>query len=45
MNGFGGLEITDKGIVRRETVLPASWKRLTIKGVGPERRTYVINNR
>lgn len=44
MNGFGGLEITDKGIVCRETALPASWKRLTIKGVGPERRTYVINN-
>lgn len=45
MNGFGGLEITDKGIARRKSVLPSSWKRLTIKGVGPERRTYVIDNR
>ena len=45
MNGFGGLEITDKGIVHRESALPSSWKQLTIKGVGPDRRTYVINNR
>lgn len=42
MNGFGGLEITDRGIVRRKSVLPASWKRLTIKGVGPQRQTFVI---
>lgn len=44
LNGFGGLEITDKGIVRVKSALPASWKKLTIKGAGPERKTYTITN-
>lgn len=42
LNGFAGLEITDRGIVRRRSSLPSSWRRLTVTGVGPERRTYVI---
>lgn len=41
LNGFGGLEIADGGIVRKKPVLPQSWSRLTIKGVGPGRRTFV----
>lgn len=45
VNGFGGLEITSKGIVQKKSVLPASWKRLIIKGVGPERKTYVVENK
>ena len=28
--GFGGYDITDKGIVRGKTVLPSSWKSLEI---------------
>lgn len=28
--GFGGMEITDDGIVQRETCLPHGWKRLVI---------------
>lgn len=44
INGFGGLEITDKGIVQRKTVLPPSWRKLTIKGVGPEHKTFIIEN-
>ncbi len=28
--GFGGLEITDEGIVQRETCLPPGWKKATI---------------
>lgn len=40
--GFGGLEITPKGIVQIKTVLPKHWKSLTIKGVGPEKKTYVV---
>jgi protein-glucosylgalactosylhydroxylysine glucosidase len=31
--GFGGLTITDKGIVRQKITLPAKWKSLKITGV------------
>ena len=44
MMGFGGLDITPKGIVQVKSVLPPQWKSLTIKGVGPEKKTYVIKN-
>ena len=32
--GFGGLEITPEGLVQRASVLPASWKSLTIRANG-----------
>jgi trehalose/maltose hydrolase-like predicted phosphorylase len=40
--GFGGLEITPKGIVQIKSVLPAHWKKLTITGVGPDKKTFVV---
>ncbi len=40
MMGFGGLEITPKGIVQLKTALPSTWKSLTITGVGVERKTF-----
>jgi trehalose/maltose hydrolase-like predicted phosphorylase len=40
--GFGGLDITPRGIVQIKTVLPATWKSLTIKGVGVERKTFIV---
>jgi trehalose/maltose hydrolase-like predicted phosphorylase len=40
--GFGGLEITPKGIIQIRSVLPPAWKSLTIKGVGPEKKSYTI---
>jgi trehalose/maltose hydrolase-like predicted phosphorylase len=40
--GFGGLEITPKGIVQIPSKLPAVWKSLTITGVGPENKTFVV---
>jgi len=40
--GFGGLDITVKGITQVKSVLPASWKSLTLKGIGPERRTFSV---
>jgi kojibiose hydrolase len=40
--GFGGLEITPKGIIQIKSKLPANWKTLTITGVGPERKTFVV---
>lgn len=41
--GFGGLDITNEGIVRKNALLPAAWDKLTITGVGTEGKTYVIN--
>ncbi|MBL7756264.1 MAG: glycoside hydrolase family 65 protein [Chitinophagaceae bacterium] len=40
--GFGGLDITPKGIVQIRSVLPPHWKRLTIKGVGPEKKSFTV---
>lgn len=40
--GFGGLEITSKGIVQLKSVLPSKWKSLTIKGVGMEKKTFTV---
>lgn len=40
--GFGGLDITDKGIVQQNPVLPKEWKSLTLKGIGPDKKTYTI---
>ncbi len=43
LSGFGGLHFTEKGIEQRETLLPKEWKSLTIKGVGANKKTYIIN--
>jgi trehalose/maltose hydrolase-like predicted phosphorylase len=40
--GFGGLDITAAGLVQIKSVLPKQWKSLTIKGVGPQKKTYII---
>lgn len=40
--GFGGLDITDKGIVQQPARLPAAWTSLTLTGIGPDRKTIVI---
>jgi trehalose/maltose hydrolase-like predicted phosphorylase len=44
INGFGGLELTRDGVIQQSTVMPKHWKRLTIKGVGKDRLTYVVTN-
>ncbi len=41
--GFGGLEITPKGIIQIKSVLPKHWKSLTIKGVGPSKKTFAVS--
>jgi trehalose/maltose hydrolase-like predicted phosphorylase len=38
--GFGGLDITDQGLIHRPGPLPVAWKSITLKGIGPEKRTY-----
>ncbi|MGQ0738276.1 MAG: glycoside hydrolase family 65 protein [Bacteroidota bacterium] len=40
--GFGGLEITSKGVVQVKSILPKGWKSLTITGVGPEKKTFAV---
>jgi len=40
--GFGGLQITDAGIIQQKLVLPTKWKRLQISGVGIEKKTFLV---
>lgn len=40
--GFGGLDITDEGIEQLKTKLPTKWKSLTLKGIGLEKKTYIV---
>jgi protein-glucosylgalactosylhydroxylysine glucosidase len=42
INGFGGLDITDQGIIQLPVKLPKNWKSLTIKGVGAEKKTFTV---
>ena len=41
--GFGGLHLTDDGIIQKNPILPKQWKKLTLTGVGPDKKTYVID--
>ncbi len=40
--GFGGLDITPAGITQIKSTLPPSWKKLTLTGIGVERKTFVV---
>jgi len=40
--GFGGLHLTDDGIIQLNPILPEEWESLTIKGVGNERKTFIV---
>ena len=40
--GFGGLEITPKGITQIKSALPKNWKSLTITGAGVQKKTFVV---
>jgi len=42
MMGFGGLEITSKGIIQVKSVLPPGWKSLTLTGIGIDKKTYTV---
>lgn len=41
--GFGGLELTDDGIVQLDAQLPRGWEVLTIRGAGPDEKNYYMN--
>jgi protein-glucosylgalactosylhydroxylysine glucosidase len=40
--GFGGLNITDQGIVQLKTMLPKTWKSIRITGVGPQAAEFTV---
>lgn len=40
--GFGGIDITSKGITQVKSVLPKHWKKLTLTGIGPDKKTLVV---
>ncbi|PCI36095.1 MAG: glycosyl hydrolase family 65 [Flavobacteriaceae bacterium] len=40
--GFGGLHLTDEGLIQKEAVLPKQWKSLTLKGIGLNKETFTI---
>ena len=42
INGFGGLDVTEEGIAQLKTKLPKKWKSLTLKGVGPDKKTFHV---
>lgn len=44
--GFAGLDFNPKGGIMqvREHALPPHWTRLTIKGIGPQKQTFIIEN-
>jgi len=40
--GFGGLEITPKGIIQVKSKLPANWKSIMLTSIGIEKKNYVV---
>lgn len=41
LNGFCGLQVTEEGIIQLPSVLPLHWKKVTVTGVGVEKKVYV----
>ena len=41
--GFGGLHITEQGIIQKKPLLPKNWESLTITEVGIDKKTFIIN--
>jgi len=45
LNGFGGLDITEVGLEQLKGInIPAAWKSLTLKGIGVDKKSYVITH-
>ncbi|MEL6719244.1 MAG: glycoside hydrolase family 65 protein [Bacteroidota bacterium] len=40
--GFGGLEITDEGIIQLKTSLPKGWTGLKMTGIGVEKKSFEV---
>jgi len=42
LSGFGGLDVTDEGIIQLDTKLPKGWTSLTLRGIGKEKKTFEV---
>lgn len=42
LSGFGGLKVTDDGVIQDDVPLPAGWGKMTIIGVGKEDKVYEV---
>jgi protein-glucosylgalactosylhydroxylysine glucosidase len=42
LNGFSGLEITPAGIIQIKSALPKQWKSITLTGIGPLKKTFMV---
>ncbi|WP_166962815.1 glycoside hydrolase family 65 protein [Yeosuana marina] len=42
--GFGGLHLTENGIEQKNPILPKEWTSLTLKGIGIDKKEYIIKN-
>jgi len=40
--GFGGLDISDHGLIQKPSKLPEGWKSLTLTGIGADHHDYVV---
>lgn len=40
--GFGGIDINSNGVQQIKSSLPKNWKSLTITGVGPQKKTFIV---
>jgi protein-glucosylgalactosylhydroxylysine glucosidase len=40
--GFGGLKITDNGIIQNKSKLPQNWKSLRMKNVGTNHSEFIV---
>ena len=40
--GFGGISIGEKGISQQKTTVPVQWKSFQLKGVGTNRKDFVV---
>ena len=45
LSGFGGLDITDEGIIQVDSTIPAEWGALTISGIGKDNKTYKVSSK
>jgi trehalose/maltose hydrolase-like predicted phosphorylase len=42
LSGFGGLKITDKGIIQEKSKIPKDWKKLIMSGIGINEQIYTV---
>ncbi len=43
LTGFGGLHFGERGIIQKPSKLPSGWNKMTISGVGVDRKTFTVN--